>query len=285
MPFANMDGLTYLAHADVLVASVDNNNPAAPQRKLIQINPRNGQWSEIVTLGIGRIFGLIYDPFTLALGGTNGSEFYVLQTGGSGTAVGTLGALDIEGLAYDPLGRVLYGTSVGNAAQSIGRLFTIGSSSGQGTPLGQLIDAQGNGYTAVEGLAFDPNTGTLYGSDTLRDKLVRINRTSGAVTPIGLLGFGDVAGLAFNPATNTLYGVDNATDRLIRISTVTGAGTAIGALGSSDVEGLEFDTASGILYGSDTLSLRLLRIHLTSGLATAVGTTGYKVDGLGGRIP
>jgi uncharacterized protein YjiK len=285
MPFPNVDGLAYLAHADVLVASVDNNNAAAPARKLIQINPRNGQWSELFTLGVGRIYGLAYDPFSLALGGTNGSEFFVLQASGTGTAMGTLGALDLEGLAYDPVGHVLYGTSVGNATQAIGRLFTIDSTSGQGTPLGALVDAQGNGYTAVEGLAFDPNTRTLYGSDTLRDKLLRIDRLSGRVTPVGLLGFGEVAGLAFNPATNTLYGVDNATDRLIRINTTTGAGTAIGALGSGNVEGLEFDTVSGILYGSDTVTLKLLRINVTTGLATAVGTTGYKVDGLGGRIP
>jgi DNA-binding beta-propeller fold protein YncE len=284
IPFANVDGLTHAAYAGALIASVDNNNPAAPVRSLITINPVSGQWSTACSLGIGRVYGLAYDPVSTFIGGTTGSQFYVLQANGQGTPIGALGATDIEGLAYDPDAQILYGTSVGNSSNPVGRLFVVNRENGQGTPIGPLIDAQGNAYTSVAGLAYDRNSHTLYGSDTLRDRLIRIERTTARVTPVGLLGFAEVAGLAFHPGAGILYGVDNATDRLLRINTATGQGTAIGALGFADVEGLDFDAANGILYGTDATALQMIRINTTTGLGALVGTTAYKVDGLAGRI-
>jgi uncharacterized protein YjiK len=200
-----------------------------------------------------------------------------------GTALGTLGMDGVEGLAWDPIQHLLYGSTVANAQSNVGRLVLV-DPAGQGTPLASLRDAAGNGYTSVCGLAFDPNAGKLYGSDTLRDQLIRINRSTGIVNVVGNLGFADVRGLAFHAATNTLYGADMATDRLIRISTTTGAGTIVGSLGFADVEGLGCDEATGVLYGSDTRLLQLLTINRTTGLATAIGTSGYKIDGLDGRI-
>ena len=67
-------------------------------------------------------------------------------------------------------------------------------------------------FDQVNGLAFDPNTNTLYGSDTTTNELLTINTSTGAATSVGPLGFPFVNGLAFDPNTNTLYGSDFATD-------------------------------------------------------------------------
>jgi len=230
------------------------------------------------------LYGLAYDPLSTMLGGTTGSDMYQIDAAGRPTAIGTLGASDVEGLAYDATARMLYGTTVGNAQNPVGRLIAIDPDTGLGTPVGALADAQDNGFTAVAGLAYDPNSHTLYGSDTLRDQLLRINRLTGQVTVVGALGFQDVEGLGFDPAANVLYGVDAAADKLVRINTTTGAATAIGALGFPNVQGLEFDATSRVLYGTDVQTLQLIRINTTTGLGTVVGSTAYKVDGLAGIV-
>jgi hypothetical protein len=61
------------------------------------------------------------------------------------------------------------------------------------------------------GLAFDPVSGTLFGSDPAGANLVTIDTATGAATPVGPLGFTDVSGIAFDATTSTLFGVDNGT--------------------------------------------------------------------------
>ncbi len=127
----------------------------------------------------------------------------------------------------------------------------------------------------VLGLAFDPNTNTLYGSETLTDQLITINTATGEMTPIGPLGFTDVQGLAFDPNTNTLYGSDIDADELITIDTATGEGTTVGSLGFGNVRGLAFDPPSNTLYGADTSADALITINTTTGQGTQVGPTGF----------
>jgi len=282
--FPNVDGLAFIVQGGFFVASVDNAVPADPFHGLIVILPGTGQWFEAFDLEVGRMYGLVYDPYSASLGGTTGGQFYRVLSGGQGTAVGTLGAPDVEGLALDPQSGVLYGTTVGSLSNPAGRLISIQPSTGQGTPVGELVDVSDNHYTAVAGLAFDPSAGVLYGSDTLRDVLVRIDRSTARVTPIGPLGFGDVQGLAFHPGVNVLYGFDSVTGQLLRINPNTGAGTAIGPVGFAGIQGLGVDVFSGELYGTDTRTLELVRINRASGAGTRVGRTPYKVDGLAGRI-
>ena len=57
-----------------------------------------------------------------------------------------------------------------------------------------------------------------------------------------------------------------------------------GPLDFPDVEGLEFDPSTGKLFGTDATSLQLIEIDPATGQGTLVGTTGYRVDGLAGRI-
>jgi sugar lactone lactonase YvrE len=283
LPFPNVFGLVYVAHARMLAATADDSDPQVSVDQLVAIQPGNGAWFEVAPLSMGRVYGLVYDPSSGSVGGTTGSFLYLIAFNGQGTAIGTLGASDVEGLAFDPTVG-LYGTTLGNSTDPIGRLLSIDSGTGWSSPVGPLVDASDNGYTSVAGLTFNRSTHALYGSDTARDQLVRIDRLTARVTVVGALGFQDVEGLACH-ANGTLYGVDGVSDSLIRIDPANGHGTLVGPLGFPDVEGLEFDAATGILYGTDVERLRLIRIDIQTGQGTVVGSTAYKVDGLAGRLP
>ena len=133
----------------------------------------------------------------------------------------------------------------------------------------------------VEGLAFDPGTGTLYGVEVSSDELVAIDLVTANATRLGAVGFGRVRALAFDPNSNTLFGADAESGLLIRINTSTGAGTAVGPHGLGVVSGLAYDAGTDTLYGSDTQSKQLVTLDTTTGVGTAVGPIGFnRVRGL-----
>ncbi|MBI4612995.1 MAG: hypothetical protein HY720_05240 [Planctomycetes bacterium] len=140
----------------------------------------------------------------------------------------------------------------------------------------------GSGTSAVVGLAYNRNTGVLYGVASTGDDFLIIEKSTGATTNVGNLGFTIVEGLAFDPNTNTLYGSDISTDQLIRINTATGAGTAVGPLGLASVEGLAFDPNTNTLYGTDLGIDKIVTINTATGAASQLGATlGYgQVAGL-----
>jgi len=75
---------------------------------------------------------------------------------------------------------------------------TINTSTGAATSVGAL------GFPFVRGLAFDPSTNTLYGSDFSTDELLTISTSTGAATSVGALGFELVHGLAVVPEPSTV---------------------------------------------------------------------------------
>ncbi len=153
-------------------------------------------------------------------------------------------------------------------------LVTINTSTGVGTAVGSM------GIAGIMGLAFDRNTNTLYGSNSIFGQLHTINTSTGVATPVGPLGFDVVRGLAFDPNTNTLYGSDVVAAQLLTINTSTGAASPVGPLGFSNVTGLAFDPNTNTLYGSDSIADRLLTINTSPGAGTAVGLLGGDVQGL-----
>jgi hypothetical protein len=131
------------------------------------------------------------------------------------------------------------------------------------------------GFADVGGLAFDPVTGTLYGTDDNTDNLITIDTATGAGTIVGhlgLSGFFNVAGLAFDPGTGTLYGSNVSANQLVTIDTATGSATVVGPLGFEQVAGLDFDSSSNTLYGTDIESETLITIDPATGAGTAVGS-------------
>ena len=98
----------------------------------------------------------------------------------------------------------------------------LSMATGADVPVSSLVVGAGTGD--VLGLAFDPNTNTLFGSDIITftwpslsstRRLITIDPETGIVTHVGPMWFFDVQGLAFDPNTNTLFGTDAASDQLI----------------------------------------------------------------------
>ncbi|MEX2555926.1 MAG: hypothetical protein WEB06_09860 [Actinomycetota bacterium] len=180
------------------------------------------------------------------------------------TSIGTgTGTFSIETAAFQPGSDVLF-------AVDAGRLGTLDIESGEfsarPSPLGTGSGANGTiDFEDVDGLTFDPDTGTLYGSQRVRtedpDVLLIIDPDTGAHVPDA---FG--TGVDYLPVTplpfetkiddlaidtdGTLYAITNQGghgDRLVTIDRETGVLSDVGATGEDDVEGLTFAPDGGLL--------------------------------------
>lgn len=154
---------------------------------------------------------------------------------------------------------VLFGTDSTN-------LYSIDRATGATTTVGPL------GTNGVSGLAFDPDTNTLFGLDASTDTLVTVNTTTGAATTVGPLGVDFAScGLAYDSVNDILY-ASRTFGQLYSINTVTGAATLIGGSGDSLV-GLTFDPNSQTLYGvvAGGATDRLHTVNPANGAQTPVG--------------
>ena len=150
-------------------------------------------------------------------------------------------------------------------------LYTIDLMTGLSTAIGAT------GYSDIEGLSFQPGTGTLYGLDDATDTLITIDTGTGAGTAVGPLGtnFSD-AGMAF-AADGTLYGASDlgSNDGFYSIDTTTGAATLING-SDSDAHALAF--FGGVMYGIIDASNSLITIDLATGAETIIGGLGINTD-------
>ncbi|WP_456427546.1 SdrD B-like domain-containing protein [Rhodocaloribacter sp.] len=192
---------------------------------------------------------------------------WVVRATGQETDLGPVGVSRIEAAAYRPVTGVLYAADadrLGTLDPATGAFSALGSTFGTGD------GAEGSvTFSDVDGLAFDPFTGRLYGAHRRNgpdDLLFVIDPATGAHVPdafgsgvdyvvvpsTAAVGFQDLDDLAIDPADGRLYAIANnggTGDRLIRIDKLTGDVTDVGALGQNDMEGLSFD-ALGQLYGT-----------------------------------
>ena len=191
-----------------------------------------------------------------------------------GDSTGTGG---IEAIAYEEATGTLYAVDynqLGALDLSTGKFIPASHPIGSGTGrLGRIeLTKAGKGYLAddVDGLAFQPVTGTLFG--TVRrngpDLLIQIDTTTGRLIP-GVFqgedylvieslvpGLDDIDDIAFEPAGGALYAVQNSRGRwghLVIIDPADGSVTGVGPLSYdgarlNDVEGLNFG-CSGQLWG------------------------------------
>jgi len=133
--------------------------------------------------------------------------------------------------------------------------------------------------TSMTGLDYDPEKGTLYGSDILSNRVFTIDTVTGEKTPLGppgALGDVEVNGLAFDPVSDVLYGIDRPNNLLLTIDVMTGVGTLAATIppAFSNLEGLAFDPGTRTLYGLEDGSNRIVSID------PATGDTVVVVDGL-----
>ena len=139
----------------------------------------------------------------------------------------------------------------------------------------------------VNGMEFDPSTGTLYASTSVTDPtfngLITIDLVTGAGTPVGATpGFGLGPRVAVNnitiDASGQLYGWwEPAEDDLVRIDKLTGIATRVGESDPGQTGfgtmngGLDFDN-SGILYVNSAFPADFHTVDLVSGAVTFAGT-------------
>jgi len=209
---------------------------------------------------------------------------------GAESNIGSVGVPEVEAIAYWPISNTLY-------AANAGQFGTLNTATGAYNNLGSFGSGSGSvgteAFNNVDGLAFHPFTGELYGSvrrgnPTPEDLLIKIDPTTGSHIPNAFgagrdylliqtsaaTGFSDVDDIAFDPETGLLYGVANqgatGTDRFVRINTATGVAINIGSLGVSDMGGLA-SFNDGQFYGTTGSSSRFYSIDKVSGTATQVG--------------
>ncbi len=193
---------------------------------------------------------------------------------GPGTVGGDISSW--QGLAYDRVNNVMYAT-----AQVSGtvRLYTVNIETGQVSFIGATNDS-GGANIFIEGLAFDPNSNTLYGYSQNTNILHVINKGTGAVSNIGGAQAGvTISGIDYDPVHDKLYGIDDAPaagSRLVTISTnngtvlPVGAGTTLGA-SESDCDSLAYSPDDGYCYTVDQADNTLIRIDPATGNGVVIG--------------
>ena len=199
--------------------------------------------------------------------------------------VGSLGANDVEAMAFDPATKVLYavdGDQFGTIDITTGAFTPIGETFGKGSGADGTVT-----FSDVDGLAFDPTTGTLYGSvrrngDCADDVLIVIDPSTGAyvrdafgrdhdyavITPVA--GNHDIDDLAIDK-TGQMFGIANNAgkeDHLVIIDKLTGEARDVGTTVVSDMEGLAFDT-NGQLWSSAGKNNSLHRLDMITGQANS----------------
>ena len=102
------------------------------------------------------------------------------------------------------------------------------------------------------GLAWDPNTQTLYMiGGRGNPNLYTVDPSTGTATLIGLYGVADLFGLAFDSRNNTLYGTQfSGGSGLYELNTSTGAATLIGTL-TNQIGGLAYNPFTDALVGME----------------------------------
>ncbi len=137
------------------------------------------------------------------------------------------------GLSFDPTSGILYASGA-TPTTTRSSLYSVSlpPASISATYLGTTTASPGIIDIAAN------QSGTLYGIDVVNNNLVTINKSNGAATAVGPLGF-DIdytEGLEFDPATGTLYGslikVANGYAELYTINSSTGAAALVGKMGS-----------------------------------------------------
>ena len=182
------------------------------------------------------------------------------------TTIGTgTGTFRVEAAAFQPDTDVLF-------ALDGGQLGTVSLATGvfaaKASPVGTGSGSAGNvAFNNIDGLTFDPNDGTLYGSQRIAgdapDVLLIINPSTGAHVPDAFGAGADYVQITPLPdqakiddlavdTNGTMYAIANVNghaDHVVTINPETGALTDIGATGTDDVEGLTI-APDGRLLGS-----------------------------------
>jgi hypothetical protein len=162
---------------------------------------------------------------------------------------------------------------IGYSVQSDGNdwLYEINLNTGAATPVGPV------GFLDVEGLCFQPGTGTLFGWNN-GGHLITIDPATGAGTTVGPSGVSGQfdAGLTFD-ASGDLFASMATTEELYGVNPATGQASLIGPTTGEDVIALA-DAGGDLLWGVsqdyDEQPLKFVSISKSTGATTLIGPLG-----------
>ncbi|MDQ6807887.1 MAG: DUF4394 domain-containing protein [Verrucomicrobiota bacterium] len=130
---------------------------------------------------------------------------------------------------------------------------------------------------AIDGLAFDPTNGTLYGIGQGDCTLYTINQSNGAATAVATISVAfnsPISAIAFSP-NGTLFA--NLDDRLYQVNKTTGAATAV----SDTVLDFGVSSVSGLTFGPGAGALGNMSTRVAVGTGDNVGIAGFIIRGNG----
>ncbi len=233
-----------------------------------------------VLRGNGYVINPGLDGKFYAVSGTNNNGNFVLldETSGSGSNIGTTNFTDLIDVAINPKTGVAYGLRIPSLLES--EIVRINAEAGDAyfyfsVPVPDLFsiafDTSGAFYgikktgeiysidipsgdtlfiskaqSTLLSFAFDPTNNDLYASvrniiGTVKDRIVKIDLTTGDTTHIGRTGFGvNTINIEFNDAGDLfgIKGVGTQVSDFFSIDKATGVGTLIGSVGLQGLTGL-----------------------------------------------
>lgn len=214
----------------------------SPWGKLYTLEPATGTATEVGSLGIAEMHGLVIHPATKELlgivaGSSSSAVYRVSPTFGDAFPATTIPVGSMRALAFH--GDTLYG------ATTTGRLYRLNLVSGDTTFIGT---ANGIIYSA---LSFHPQTGVLWASVrppiALRDRIYTVNTSTGAATLVGATGDNFITpSIGFSPS-GVLYGLKGSggqDNTLITIDQSTGTGTVVGLTGTRGLQAIAMNLDS-----------------------------------------
>ena len=180
---------------------------------------------------------------------------------GSGTgSAGTVSFSDVDGLTFDPFSGLLYGASRRTADDA---LIVIDPSNGAaiqdsfGANVDYVLMPAVAGLDDVDDIAIDPTDGTLYGimnDGGAGDRLVIINKTTGATSDLGVIGPTDMEGFGFGD-DGTLWGVDGSAPYALWEVDKTGATPGSLATNPRPLDnGADYESVECVETGINTIS-------------------------------
>jgi hypothetical protein len=193
---------------------------------------------------------------------------------GAETSIGTLaappGGETYTGMTFDPATGNVYATSCNITTSS---LFTIDVLTATSTRIGAITNSP-----CSIGIGAD-DSGNLYTYDLVNDSFLSVNKTTGAGTIIGSLGFDANygQGMDFDSVTGTMYlaAFNNATFQaeFRAVDLATGNTTLLGALGTPGVTQLGYVAFQSGGPCSSPSDLPWLSVNPISGTTPPAGTS------------
>ena len=205
-------------------------------------NPATNETNIGVGTGTNSIEAIAWNSATGVLYGANAGQLGALSTttgvftplpqafGTGGGALGNISFTDVDGLSYDPTTGILYGVERQTGTEVLIQISMatgahVPNAFGAGIDYVPLPPIGSNNIT--DDIAVDPTTGVMYAavnSGGSTDRLITINKATGATTDVALITVPDIEGLGTD-STGQLWGTSGTQGILYELNKVTGVGS------------------------------------------------------------